>query len=876
MARVFASILTAILVSLMLFTSSALATSSDWMNTTLWIDDDEISSQTSESCTEKNIHFLSDAYSGDRSLCVMGNEGLSLGRLYYIDRDNVVITSVVNLDGGDTMYPVTPDIFNPYSSSDSWFIASGTDDAIYLHRDSFDGGFQLYRYNNLPSKFHQTSESDYLREYSFDKGDYDFHLTRPNGQAINVSNFTASSNGEWAVMEADGIGLITMNLQTDAVRRVLPMSVGDWQEADASGLAISNDGEYLARFSPGGQAILAIGSGCGDLITDDVIDTSPVVWSCRSRDVSESLGDYGNSTRYDNLLFDDEMQWLDFDAGDIATPTFARMSTSTTESKSGRARLTTIKPTQPLKYLALGDSYSSGEGTVGGYTYTGSHYIGGTGGDSGCHLSNQSYPFLLRNKWEIDISDMQSVACSGAQVAADYLQHNSYLGQHRELVKLAESVKEDRRYDALNYFKPGIVPQIEFVKKYRPYVVTFTGGGNDVGFADMLKYCAYGAPLGNKPSIWEKIEEGVYGLTTCDYAKSDSQLQGMVLDQISDQYGITLRLLQQIKLASPDTEIVVVGYPSFVSPDAIACANSLELNAKERGAIDYFLRNLNYQLRRAADDSGYASYADTYGSLVGGRMCEGSEYVSGPINNTNNLSGWFHPNTAGHERIADAIYNNVELPNLSEPEKPDYIGDAFDGIVRAYQLVRDAIIYAGKWVELFVPSGTFGPGSSVSVTLHSDPIDLGHINADSDGGIDTKIHIPDNLGAGFHILMLEGRNESGEAVIVYQHVIANPPSNYDSGEDSQGADGSITPGANIKVDSRSVEVDDAPTDVGVSYSDERPFGGSTHNKMPQNSLETADDGGRGIQASWYYLIGVMLVMVIGSSYMFIYKGGKKK
>lgn len=58
---------------------------------------------------------------------------------------------------------------------------------------------------------------------------------------------------------------------------------------------------------------------------------------------------------------------------------------------------------------------------------------------------------------------------------------------------------QQERTSALAFKKPGIVAQIEFVKKYKPKVVTLTGGGNDVGFADVLGYCASGASVTMMP-----------------------------------------------------------------------------------------------------------------------------------------------------------------------------------------------------------------------------------------------------------------------------------------------------------------------------------------------------------------------------------------
>lgn len=67
--------------------------------------------------------------------------------------------------------------------------------------------------------------------------------------------------------------------------------------------------------------------------------------------------------------------------------------------------------------------------------------------------------------------------------------------------------------DAFDNYIPGDLPQLEFVKKHKPKVTTLTSGGNDVGFADILKYCA--------ALSWEVI----FVDDTCRYAKDPAARQ---------------------------------------------------------------------------------------------------------------------------------------------------------------------------------------------------------------------------------------------------------------------------------------------------------------------------------------------------------------
>ena len=106
-------------------------------------------------------------------------------------------------------------------------------------------------------------------------------------------------------------------------------------------------------------------------------------------------------------------------------------------------------------YVALGDSYSSGEGD--------GNYLAGTDTSADhCHRSPHAYPELLDESQELGSLDF--VSCSGA-ITGDYFNGNS------------EGNREAAQSQALS---PGT--------RY----VTLTFGGNDLGFGDVLAQCVYG------------------------------------------------------------------------------------------------------------------------------------------------------------------------------------------------------------------------------------------------------------------------------------------------------------------------------------------------------------------------------------------------
>src|SRR5690606_18148670 len=85
-----------------------------------------------------------------------------------------------------------------------------------------------------------------------------------------------------------------------------------------------------------------------------------------------------------------------------------------------------VPSTPQLDYLALGDSYSSGEGDIERRSNGSTYYLEGTDvtGDyekgipeEKCHVSNRSYPFVLQQSGAVEGDRIQSVACSGAKRA---------------------------------------------------------------------------------------------------------------------------------------------------------------------------------------------------------------------------------------------------------------------------------------------------------------------------------------------------------------------------------------------------------------------------------------------------------------------------
>jgi hypothetical protein len=201
------------------------------------------------------------------------------------------------------------------------------------------------------------------------------------------------------------------------------------------------------------------------------------------------------------------------------------------------------------EYVAMGDSYSAGEGLA--------PYLD----KSGCDRSNQAYGPQLDSA--LSLGTMIFAACSGA-VTQDFF--------------------------APNHNHPSEPAQIRQLKT-TTMSVTFTIGGNDVGFANVLDKCIHGVTLFH----WKG-----YGCS------KDKTLVTQVNSRIAALHGsgtattpdgtsvIPIQnLLLRIHQLAPQANIVVAGYPALFGSSSSTYTKSSSAPSKyvchvgSGGTIDY-------------------------------------------------------------------------------------------------------------------------------------------------------------------------------------------------------------------------------------------------------------------------------------------------
>ncbi len=298
-----------------------------------------------------------------------------------------------------------------------------------------------------------------------------------------------------------------------------------------------------------------------------------------------------------------------------------------------------------IELVALGDSYSSGEG--------GRPYELGTATDNnGCHRSQKAYsalimdPPALERIAQLAIDDptnfsYEFLACSGATTI------NVRKISDGGVPSGPEGSPPNPPYDA-----PDNVTQLDrmdgggFVVSGDTDLVTVTIGGNDVGFAPILQHCF----------------TNFFGNCKDDPLTSGAPPLSQSLPDKIDDVRLEIRsLLSRIKNAAPIATIIMAGYPRLVSGN-----ECLELGAgpvKVTQTEQLFLKGIadqvNTMLAEEAVTAGvhFVPVADRF---TGHEVCTNSPpawlYGLDVIGVSDRFkSRSFHPKERGHIEYAAAI-----------------------------------------------------------------------------------------------------------------------------------------------------------------------------------------------------------------------------
>jgi hypothetical protein len=321
------------------------------------------------------------------------------------------------------------------------------------------------------------------------------------------------------------------------------------------------------------------------------------------------------------------------------------------------------------RYVALGDSFQSGEGAP--------PYEAGTDvADNRCHRSLKAYPQVVYAS--ADVADRLTFsACSGARVDDLYDRDGDPAGA---------PWNEGAQMDDVG----GDVT-----------VVTVGIGGNDVEFADTLVQC-----IGNN---FKKLADGT---TPLCHDGADPQVSTLIRRLTEPLPGERLSRLQKvysdIRARAPRARVLVVGYPRFFSYDSGKGCLSAPIRPSDKQWINQKIWQLDQAIKADAVEMGF-EFVDTYDVPSGHELCSNApndqQFLNGIV--LANKEHSFHPKTYGHGLLADAVLRQL------------HVGVAGD---RTYTLQQGQRVYTTSTVPAGSPSFSVAatwPGSDVDVSLQS-------------------------------------------------------------------------------------------------------------------------------------------------------------
>jgi lysophospholipase L1-like esterase len=242
------------------------------------------------------------------------------------------------------------------------------------------------------------------------------------------------------------------------------------------------------------------------------------------------------------------------------------------------------------KYVALGDSYSAGTGT-------GTNYEPKNSGN--CHRTTKAYPYLLHNAhpdW-----GFVNATCEGAETD--------------DLINLqASSLTQDTTW------------------------VTYTVGGNDAGFENVIKAC--------------------YPSETTNCFQQIATAQGFIKNVLPTLLN---NVNNKIKSQASSAKVVVLGYPRVFNGED--CNTFTDFDPLEMQKLNETAEQLSTALRAAATRAGANfTFRDAIPGFGGHAVCdppgsgEGAEWINGA---SLPLKESYHPKIEGHANVYYPLVHGV-------------------------------------------------------------------------------------------------------------------------------------------------------------------------------------------------------------------------
>ncbi len=246
----------------------------------------------------------------------------------------------------------------------------------------------------------------------------------------------------------------------------------------------------------------------------------------------------------------------------------------------------------PLRYVALGDSYSAASGVL----------PPDLTAPPACLRSTRNYPHVIAARTNASLTD---VTCGAAQT---------------------------QDYFASQY--PGVEPQLNAVRR-DSQLVTMTIGGNDNGtFINSIIRC------------------GTAGLSTAGRGSPCKDRYGasFAREIRTKTYPALVKALNAVRARAPQARVAILGYP-WIVPPRVGCFDKMPIAEGDVPYLRGIQATLNDAVRRAAAATG-STYVNMDGVSNGHDACKdiGVRWVEPVLQGTNPVV--VHPNALGESRMA--------------------------------------------------------------------------------------------------------------------------------------------------------------------------------------------------------------------------------
>jgi lysophospholipase L1-like esterase len=247
--------------------------------------------------------------------------------------------------------------------------------------------------------------------------------------------------------------------------------------------------------------------------------------------------------------------------------------------------------TSPLRYVAMGDSYSSASGVVPPDPTA-----------TQCTRSLVNYPHLIAGKTGAQLTD---VTCGGAKTS-DY-----FTAQF-----------------------PGVAPQLNALRS-DTQLVTMTIGGND-----------------SNVFINSIVECGAAGASTAGQGSPCKDKYGSSFEDTTrtKTYPALVKALKAVHAKAPHARVAILSYP-WILPPTVGCFDKMTVARGDVPYLHHLQATLNDVVRRAAAATG-STYVDMNKVSTGHDACKpiGVRWIEPVLQGTNPVI--VHPNALGESKMA--------------------------------------------------------------------------------------------------------------------------------------------------------------------------------------------------------------------------------